>query len=449
MQRVVTIDGPAGAGKSTVARQLADRLGWRFLDTGAMYRAVTLAALRAGVDLANDAALNDLVRALEVSFPPGKVFLGKEDVTDSLRTVAVTQSSRFIADSPSVRQQLTALQREIAAREDIVTEGRDQGTLVFPDAFRKYYLTASDEERARRRVADYAARHETTSFEAVLNDLRARDARDATREIAPMKPAADAIILDSTGLSVEDVVERMALEVLGKPRAVTRAREQTETNDSPGGDRSRGLYYWYRAVQFLCAGLSLILFRWRARGQANIPPDGGVLLVCNHVSFLDVFFLGIPLERPLNYMARSTLFVSLLGVLIRSVGGFPIQREGIGASGMKETLKRLKAGGIVALFPEGTRSPDGELGPLKPGIAALAARVGVPVVPASLAGLYESWPRTHLVPVPHPVRVHYGQPILPHELAGLSTEAATELIRTRMQRVHEEAQQALRGDMYY
>ena len=100
------------------------------------------------------------------------------------------------------------------------------------------------------------------------------------------------------------------------------------------------------------------------------------------MSFLDVFFVGIPLQRPLNYVARSTLFVPVLGPFIRSVGGFPIQREGIGASGMKETLKRLRAGGIVALFPEGTRSPDGELGPLKPGIAVLASRVGVPVVPA-------------------------------------------------------------------
>ncbi len=173
------------------------------------------------------------------------------------------------------------------------------------------------------------------------------------------------------------------------------------------------------------------------------------MLVCNHVSFLDVFLLGIPLRRPLNYVARSTLFVSLLGAFIRSVGGFPIQREGIGASGMKETLRRLKAGGVVALFPEGTRSPDGELGQLKPGIAALATRMGVPVVPAALAGLFESWPRTHLVPVPHPVRIHYGKPILPHELAGLDTDGATELIRTRMKLVHQEAVGALRDDMYY
>jgi 1-acyl-sn-glycerol-3-phosphate acyltransferase len=189
--------------------------------------------------------------------------------------------------------------------------------------------------------------------------------------------------------------------------------------------------------------------RWRATGQSNVPDSGGVLLVCNHLSFLDVFMVGIPLRRPLNYVARSTLFVPVIGPLIRSVGGFPIQREGIGASGMKETLRRLKAGGIVTLFPEGTRSHDGELGPLKPGIAVLVGRVGVPVVPAGLAGLFEIWPRSRLFPVPHPVRVHYGRPIFPVDLAGLDTEAITALIRNRMQESHLEARRALKSDMTY
>jgi 1-acyl-sn-glycerol-3-phosphate acyltransferase len=208
-------------------------------------------------------------------------------------------------------------------------------------------------------------------------------------------------------------------------------------------------HFWYRFVQYGCAVLAEVVLRWRATGQQNVPPAGGVLLVCNHVSFLDVFFLGIPLKRQVNYVARSTLFVPILGTLIRSVGGFPIQREGIGASGMKETLRRLKAGGIVALFPEGTRSPNGELGPLKPGIAALAARVGVPVVPAGVAGMFESWPRTRRFPVPHPVRIHYGAPILPWELAALDTNATTALIRERMCECHNQARQGLQNDLSY
>jgi len=220
MPRVVTIDGPAGAGKSTVARQLAQRLGWRFLDTGAMYRAVTLGACRAGVELGCEQALDDLVAKLVVSLPPGRVLLGEEDVTESIRSVAVTRASQFIADSPSVRRRLMIWQRAFAEQQDVVTEGRDQGTLVFPDAFRKYYLTATDQERARRRVAEHLARGEAMSFESVIEDQHARDCRDAARAIAPMRPATDATIVDSTGLSVADVVDRIARDIelhLGRP----------------------------------------------------------------------------------------------------------------------------------------------------------------------------------------------------------------------------------------
>jgi len=217
--RVVTIDGPAGAGKSTVARKLADQLGWRFLDTGAMYRAATLAALRAGIDLKSEAELDALVSRVEIRLPPGRVILGDEDVTAVIRGVEVTDNSMFLADSPTVRRQLTIWQRAIAAEQNVVTEGRDQGTVVFPDAFRKYYLTASALERARRRLAEYAARGESASLESVQTAQRERDARDAARAIAPMKPAVDATVIDTTGLSVDDVVAALARDIEAALRA--------------------------------------------------------------------------------------------------------------------------------------------------------------------------------------------------------------------------------------
>jgi CMP/dCMP kinase len=213
MPCIVTIDGPAAAGKSTVARALADRLGWRFLDTGAMYRAVTFAAIRARADLSSDADLTRLVESLSVTLHPGRVLLGQEDITQSIRGAEVTLASKYVADSPGVRRRLTVWQRAFAALNDVVTEGRDQGTVVFPDALRKYYLTASDEERAMRRVGDYRARGESVTYESVLRDQRERDARDAARAIAPMKPAPDAILLDTTGLTIEAVVDRMARDI--------------------------------------------------------------------------------------------------------------------------------------------------------------------------------------------------------------------------------------------
>lgn len=209
MRRVVTIDGPAGAGKSTVARRIAERLGWRFLDTGAMYRAVTFAALRAQVDLSSDEALGCLAETLEVQLPSTGVLLNGEDVTGPIREPAITASSRYIADSPSVRARLVAWQRVFAADFDTVTEGRDQGTIVFPDAYRKFYLTASTEERARRRLAELHARSIGATLEAVLADIADRDARDQARAIAPMRPAEDAKIIDSTGRSLDDVIDHL------------------------------------------------------------------------------------------------------------------------------------------------------------------------------------------------------------------------------------------------
>jgi cytidylate kinase len=210
---IVTIDGPAGAGKSTAARALARRLGFDFLDTGAMYRAVTLAALRAGCDLDSEDALARLVNDLTLELPPGHVLLDGEDVTNAIRTPEVSAGTGKVASSPAVRRRLGELQRALAAGRNIVCEGRDQGTIVFPDAARKFFLVADPVERARRRHRELLARGQDVPWEEVLAAQQARDARDAARDIAPMVPAADALLLDSTGLTLEQVVDRMEQEV--------------------------------------------------------------------------------------------------------------------------------------------------------------------------------------------------------------------------------------------
>jgi len=210
---ILTIDGPAGAGKSSAAKELARRLGFEYLDTGAMYRAVTLAALRAGINLRDPAAVETVLSGLALAMPPGKVVLNGEDITPLIRTAEVTAASGPIADNHAVRRRLVDLQRAIAAGRDMVCEGRDQGTIVFPDAACKFFLVADPDERARRRQREMRERGEVLDLAEVLKAQEARDQRDARRDLAPMKPAADALVLDSTHLTLQQVVDRMEQEV--------------------------------------------------------------------------------------------------------------------------------------------------------------------------------------------------------------------------------------------
>lgn len=239
----------------------------------------------------------------------------------------------------------------------------------------------------------------------------------------------------------------MSADASADPPATTTPAPRRPRRERPETDRRPLARAWYELVKAIFSTLFATFGGWRATGRRNMPEAGGVVLVSNHLSFLDVFILGMGVRRQLNYVARSTLFAPGLGAFIRSVGGFPIQREGMGASGMKETLRRLRAGGVVTLFPEGTRSPDGELGELKSGIALLVARAGVPVVPAGVAGTFAGWPRGRLLPRFHPMRVHYGPAILPADLEGLDPRAVTALIRERIADCVEIARQGLARDL--
>lgn len=206
---IVTIDGPAGAGKSTVARALAQRLGFQYLDTGAMYRAVALAALRRGHDWNRPTELAALARRLRIELSGNRICLDGEDVTDAVRTMEVTAITHYSADNPEVRAHLVALQQALAQRQNVVTEGRDQGTVAFPNARCKIYLTASAEERARRRVGELTARGEPADFAEILTAQRLRDQRDSARSVGPLRRADDAVEVCTDGLSIDQVVDRL------------------------------------------------------------------------------------------------------------------------------------------------------------------------------------------------------------------------------------------------
>jgi cytidylate kinase len=206
---IVAIDGPSGAGKSSVARRLAHRLGFQFLDTGAMYRAVALAALRHEFGKQHGVQIAELAQRISLVFLNERVILDGYDVTAQIRTTEVSNAVYLAADNYDVRAQMVKMQREFAADQDTVTEGRDQATVAFPHAECKIFLTATPEERARRRHAELLNRGEASTFEKVLGEQNERDHRDATRAVGAMKIADDAIQVYTDGMSYDEVVDRL------------------------------------------------------------------------------------------------------------------------------------------------------------------------------------------------------------------------------------------------
>ena len=207
---IIAIDGPAGSGKSTAARNLARALGFRFLDTGAMYRAVTWKAIRDGIDLNDDEAMVELTGRTRLRLEPvdgmTRVFVDGVEVSDEIRSEAVSRAVYHVAGSRRCRGLIVGMQREFAAEGGVVAEGRDIGTVVFPDAELKFFLMADARERARRRVAQLAVKGERANVDDVLRDIEMRDRRDSERAVSPLKQAPDAIVVDTTDNSEEETL---------------------------------------------------------------------------------------------------------------------------------------------------------------------------------------------------------------------------------------------------
>ena len=213
---IIAIDGPAGAGKSTVARAVADTLGYAFLDTGAMYRAATWWVLQRNVDFEDPEAIEDAVRVLPLEMREeagrSRVWVGEHEVTDDIRTAAITDTIWRVDEVPGVRRHLVELQRAFGAKQPTVAEGRDMGTVVFPNARCKIYLDAQPEVRARRRTDELQARGQEADYETILAAIRERDHRGMTRADSPLRPAPDAVRIDTSGMSLKEAVDAIVRE---------------------------------------------------------------------------------------------------------------------------------------------------------------------------------------------------------------------------------------------
>lgn len=219
MRNVIAIDGPGGAGKSTIAKLLAEKLNYLHLDTGAMYRAVTLAALRKNISFDEEEELVDLAKKINISFnEQGDIFLNDENISEEIRTAKVNNHVSQTAAIQGVREVLVEKQQQLAQKNKVVMDGRDITTVVLPTAEYKFYLTASLEERAKRRFEEVKNKNEDINFEEVKKSIARRDKLDSEREHSPLKKAEDAVLIDTTDLSISEVLKKMISIIEGEPQ---------------------------------------------------------------------------------------------------------------------------------------------------------------------------------------------------------------------------------------
>jgi CMP/dCMP kinase len=370
---VIAIDGPAGTGKTTSAREVARRLGFAYLDSGALYRAIGLSVLRAGIGdpdtLAFAKLLNELPIRAETGIGVFRVWVGETDVTEDLRDPQVAAIASKLAVRSDVRRRIDAWLRELSRLGPSVVEGRDIGTTVFPDAPLKIFMTADIEERARRRLLDLRRHGIETSLPEVVRQIGERDTRDEERKEAPLRRASDAILIDTTRLEFEAQVR---LIVAAWYRHVRKTRR-----------------WCYAAEQWSIRSVARVLWGFHVEGVENVPTAGGVILACNHKSYLDPPLVGSVLPREIYFLAKRELFrIPVISGWMRSRNVVPIDRGGVDRTALAKAMGLLAQGNALLLFPEGTRIRRPGLGAPREGIAMLAARARVPVIPALIQG---SW----------------------------------------------------------
>jgi cytidylate kinase len=428
---VVALDGPGSSGKSSVGAAAALELGYRFMDTGLLYRAATWLATRRGIEPGDTEKLVGLVGEIELG-PDDKgrlarVLVDGIDETDDVHTEDVDRRVSDYSRVPELRGALLERQRAIAKGGRIIVAGRDIGTVVLSDADLKIFLSASVEERARRRAEERGIDPAGLEGQAILAELRRRDELDSTRTVAPLRPADDARILVTDGNRFEQTVAM-----------VTDAIRTAERDASPDAHEpfESHIAWWMmllaRVVRVVLSGF----VRLRVEGDLRaIPRTGPVILAANHASNADPVVLGavltLSLGRRMHWLAKKEIFDwPIIGWMARNGGIHPVDRSTADVEAFRTARRVLDEGQVLFVFPEGTRSPDGRLQRSKDGVAMLALRTGAPIVPIGIAGSDRVWPKGSKLPRPGGrVTVTVGRPFsladeVPAGLRGREAKSA-------------------------
>lgn len=433
----IALDGPSGAGKSTIARLAAKKLGYVYVDTGAMYRSIAYHAFQNGADTADEAQITALLDGLKIELvhkgDEQAVLVNGEDVSDKIRTPEVSMGASAVSKIPAVREFLLDTQRDIAKTNDIIMDGRDIGTVVLLDAQVKLFLTASAEERANRRFKELSEKGDPSTYEEVLADINQRDYNDTHRDIAPLRQADDAQLIDSTSMSIDEVVDVIVNSVSRYKNDSKKKSDDTAVGEGKRSRRDRELMplrpisktrkinpfrqLFYDVFRPLIRLVFKLYFRLSYEGLENIPRDGGNIFASNHRSYGDPVFIALPTRVPISYMAKEELFKGNIFFtwLIKAFGAFPVVRGAGDTAAIDTSIEKLESGRNLVIFPEGTRSKDGKVGKGKTGVALIATVAQTKVVPVGINFEGEKLCRRKKVVV------RFGKPIDPKDFGIIDT----------------------------
>ena len=400
MSFIVAIDGPAGTGKGTVTKILAKKFKLINIDTGAMYRCVTLDMIRKGVKLDETDKIIDILENIKIEFKKENdkdlVFLNGENVTEKLRSKEVTNLVSQVSGVKEVRLSMAGLQRKMAEGKEVIMEGRDIGTYVFPGADVKIYLDADLDERAKRRFKQNREQGINIPYVEVLENIKMRDENDKSKEIGALKLARDAEVVDSTSMSISQVVREISAIIDKKKKEIKlQAKIYKPRKDNA----------WKRFVRCIVRAVLVTAYRiaYHVKITGNVPKEGAYILCCNHINYLDAAAIVLFNKRKVNFVAKEDLFThDILMWLGHLFDAIPIKRDMQDIEAMKRCLKVLKNGELLGIFPEGTRKGMEKNMKAKNGAAYMAIKSGVKVIPIGIHGTFKPFSKVYL---------NYGEPI--------------------------------------
>ena len=412
MSFIVAIDGPAGTGKGTVTEILSKKFNLINIDTGATYRCVTLDMLNKGIKLDELDKIKELLKNLQIELKVEKgkqlVFLNGKEVTKEIRNKEVSGLVSQVSSIKEVRLSMVELQRKMAEGKNVIMEGRDIGTYVFPTADVKIYLDADLEERAKRRFKQNVEKGLTMSYVEVIENIKKRDENDKQKEIGALKVARDAEVIDSTSMSINEVVREIS-SIIKKKQKDIKMQEKIY--------RVRKETAWKKFVRKLVKVTLSVVYRiaFRVKITGQVPDEGAYVLCCNHINYLDAAAIVLFNKRKVNFVAKEDLFqhgiLMWLGHLFDVI---PIKRDMQDIEAMKRCLKVLKNGELLGIFPEGTRKGMEKNMKAKNGAAFMAMKAKVKVIPIGIHGTFKPFSKVYM---------NYGEPI---DLSGYTKETIDE-----------------------